>query len=50
MILSVFASMVGTIQLSRALTDRRMADALLEQGVANSLLLIAAAIPTNAAT
>lgn len=49
-ILSVFASMVGTIQLSRALTDRRMADALLEQGVANSLLLIAAAIPTNAAT
>lgn len=49
-ILTLFASMVGTIQLSRALTDRRMADALLEQGVANSLLLIAAAIPTNAAT
>lgn len=49
-ILSLFASMVGTIQLSRALTDRRMADSLLEQGVANSLLLIAAAIPTNAAT
>ena len=47
-ILGVFASMVGTIQLSRALTDRRLADAVLEQGVRNALVLIESANTPNA--
>lgn len=38
--LSVYAAMVGTLQLSRALTDRVLSDALLEQGVRNSLALL----------
>jgi AcrR family transcriptional regulator len=42
-VLGLFASMVGTIQLSRALTDRRLADAVLEQGIQNGLVLIRAA-------
>ena len=37
--LSVFALMVGTLQLSRALADRRLADAVLEQGIQNALAL-----------
>ena len=37
--LTVFGMMVGTMQLSRALTDRRLADAVLEQGVQNALAL-----------
>lgn len=36
-VLAMFASMVGTIQLSRALTDRRLADDVLSQGVENAL-------------
>jgi hypothetical protein len=32
--------MAGTLQLSRALTDRRLADQLLEQGIRNALALI----------
>lgn len=42
-VLGMFASMVGTIQLSRALSDRELADAVLEQGVRNALVLIGAA-------
>jgi hypothetical protein len=34
--------MVGTLQLSRALADRRFADEILEQGLANALALMSA--------
>jgi hypothetical protein len=34
------AGAVGTLQLSRALTDRRLSDDLLEQGVRNALAMI----------
>ncbi|WP_230862542.1 TetR/AcrR family transcriptional regulator [Amycolatopsis camponoti] len=37
--LSVYAMMVGTMQLSRAVTDRRLADELLEQGIRNALAI-----------
>jgi hypothetical protein len=40
--LSVFALMVGTLQLSRALADRQLADAVLEQGIQNALALLGA--------
>jgi len=40
--LSVFAMMVGTLQLSRALADRQLADEVLEQGIQNSLALLGA--------
>lgn len=36
-VLSVYALMVGTLQLSRALTDRQLADDLLEQGIRTAL-------------
>jgi len=42
-VLCLFASMVGTLQLSRALTDRALADDVLEQGVRNALALLDAA-------
>jgi TetR/AcrR family transcriptional regulator, transcriptional repressor for nem operon len=35
--LGVFAQVVGTLQLSRALADRELADEVLEQGVHNAL-------------
>jgi TetR/AcrR family transcriptional repressor of nem operon len=38
--LSVFALMVGTLQLSRALDDRQLADQVLEQGIHNALALL----------
>lgn len=38
--LSLLGMMAGTLQLSRALTDRRLADDLLEQGVRNALALL----------
>ena len=38
--LSVFALMVGTLQLSRALADRQLADEVLEQGIQNALALL----------
>ena len=41
--LTVFGMMVGTMQLSRALADRRLADAVLDQGVQNILALLDAA-------
>jgi TetR/AcrR family transcriptional regulator, transcriptional repressor for nem operon len=38
--LSVFALMVGTLQLSRALADPQLADEVLEQGIHNALTLL----------
>ncbi len=38
--LTVFGMMVGTMQLSRALADRQLADAVLEQGITNALALL----------
>jgi len=38
--LSVLAGMVGTLQLSRALADRQLADEVLAQGVQNALTLL----------
>ena len=40
--LGVFALMVGTLQVSRALADRLLADAVLERGIRNALLLLGA--------
>jgi AcrR family transcriptional regulator len=38
--LSLFAVLIGTLQLSRALADRRLADEVLERGIANALTLL----------
>jgi TetR/AcrR family transcriptional regulator, transcriptional repressor for nem operon len=38
--LSVFALRAGTLQLSRALADRQLADEVLEQGLQNALALL----------
>ncbi|MEU0031112.1 TetR/AcrR family transcriptional regulator [Streptomyces sp. NPDC006335] len=38
--LSLLAMMAGTLQLSRALTDRQLAGQLLEQGIRNALALL----------
>jgi TetR/AcrR family transcriptional regulator, transcriptional repressor for nem operon len=38
--LSLFALLIGTLQLSRALADRRLADEVLEQGIENALVLM----------
>ena len=38
--LGVFALMAGTLQLSRALADRQLADDVLEQGIQNALALL----------
>lgn len=35
--LSIYAQMIGTLQLSRALADRKLADEILEQGIRNAL-------------
>jgi TetR/AcrR family transcriptional regulator, transcriptional repressor for nem operon len=40
--LAVFAAMIGTLQLSRALADPRLSDEVLEQGVENVLALMGA--------
>jgi TetR/AcrR family transcriptional repressor of nem operon len=40
--LSVFALMVGTLQLSRALADSQLANEVLEQGIHNALALLGA--------
>src|SRR5512132_258506 len=40
--LSVFAMMVGTLQLSRALADQQLADQVLEEGLQNALVLLGA--------
>jgi TetR/AcrR family transcriptional regulator, transcriptional repressor for nem operon len=38
--LSAYAMMVGTLQLARALSDRQLADELLEQGIQNVLAVL----------
>jgi len=38
--LGVFALMVGTLQVSRALTDQRLADEVLEQGIESALAML----------
>jgi AcrR family transcriptional regulator len=38
--LSVYAGMAGTLQLARALADRQLSDAVLEQGIDNALSLL----------
>ena len=38
--LSLFALLIGTLQLSRALADRQLADAVLERGIENALALL----------
>ncbi|MDT7786442.1 MAG: TetR/AcrR family transcriptional regulator, transcriptional repressor for nem operon [Pseudonocardiales bacterium] len=38
--LGVYALMIGTLQLSRALADRRLADDVLEQGIRNTLTVL----------
>ena len=40
-VLGVFALMVGTLQVSRALADQTLADEVLEQGIHNALALLA---------
>jgi TetR/AcrR family transcriptional repressor of nem operon len=40
--LALFTMAVGTMQLARAVADKKLADEILEQGVANALALIAA--------
>lgn len=37
---SIYALMVGTLQLSRALADQQLADTVLEQGIQNALTLL----------
>ena len=46
--LSVFALMVGTLQLSRALADKQLADEVLEQGLQNALTLLDASNSADA--
>lgn len=38
--LSLYTMMIGTLQLSRALADRRLSDEVLEQGIQNALALL----------
>jgi TetR/AcrR family transcriptional repressor of nem operon len=38
--LGAFALMVGTLQVSRALADKRLADDVLDQGIQNALVLL----------
>ena len=38
--LSLFPLLIGTLQLSRALVDRRLADEVLERGIENALALL----------
>jgi AcrR family transcriptional regulator len=40
MTLSLFALLIGTLQLSRALADRQLADEVLERGIENALALL----------
>jgi TetR/AcrR family transcriptional repressor of nem operon len=43
--LSLFATLIGTLQLSRALANRQLADTVLEQGIHNALALLDIAAP-----
>ncbi|MEW2395814.1 TetR/AcrR family transcriptional regulator [Streptomyces sp. NPDC046862] len=49
MTLTAYAMMAGTLQLSRALADRQLADEVLGQGVRNTLALLGVAEPKCAA-
>jgi TetR/AcrR family transcriptional repressor of nem operon len=40
--LTLFAMMVGTMQLARALSDRKLSDALLEEGIRSAHAMLAA--------
>jgi len=40
--LALFTMVVGTMQLARAVADKKFADEILEQGIANALALVAA--------
>jgi TetR/AcrR family transcriptional repressor of nem operon len=46
--LSVFALLIGTLQVSRALADRQLADEILEQGIQNALALLGPSIRADA--
>jgi AcrR family transcriptional regulator len=48
--LAAFAGMAGTLQTARAITDRRLSDELLEQGVHNALRQLGLRSATAAAT
>ena len=48
--LSVFAMMVGTLQLSRALADQQLADQVLEEGIQNALVLLGAELRADLAS
>ena len=39
---TVYALMVGTLQLSRAVPDRRLADQILDHGIESALVLLRA--------
>ncbi|MEV4729769.1 hypothetical protein [Saccharopolyspora sp. NPDC049426] len=39
--LNAFATLIGTLQLSRTLADQELSDAILEQGVRNALAALA---------
>lgn len=41
-LLGVYAMLVGTLQLSRALTDAELADAVLDEGARNAVLILRA--------
>ena len=45
--LSVFASMVGTLQIARALSDDQLSREVLNQGIANVFLLLGHCAPCN---
>ena len=38
--LSLFALLIGTLQISRALADRQLADEVLQRGIENALALL----------
>ena len=48
-VLAVFAMVIGTLQLSRALTDAQLADAVLEQGIQNALAALVVEQPKRSA-
>ncbi|MFC7339878.1 TetR/AcrR family transcriptional regulator [Saccharopolyspora griseoalba] len=43
--LTIFAALVGTLQLARAVADQQLSDALLEQGIRDALALLDSAAP-----
>ena len=43
--LGLYAMMVGTVQLARAMSDPKLADEVLDQGIRNALASLAATPP-----